>query len=697
MPLLDRLDTEPLPNRPDLKYWTLTDGSGLGPWLLHNAYDGLGRLIRKQVPAGTDNLNPPIVRSEHFYYDGSRRIQEQVFEPLTMPAAGGGNGKAAGVQQELVLAIGQGLPGAIQREFVHAPGYVDRLVCLYSGEGPGGGGTFNGGNAGSDPLYVLQDASYTVTGLVNQSGGVVEQYRYDPYGRVIEVGNPTPWPNTHRRNAVGHQGLFFDRLEATGPGANGAGGPQLLAAAPVNTLQPWATPPADLNPRGLYQNRNRTLDPVLGRFLQRDPNASGVMVASVELTPLLGNPITVFDSDSRLHDSLSLYQYTQSNPFTFRDPMGLETGDDAIAALFEQSLSVIDVLGKAKAAALDSVRRVAAYVALATEFSNLIIDRDIGIVGSLAGGALLSRACFSAGTRVTLDDGSLTPIECVELGDRVWSRDEASSSQNNSSVLAATSATSQNLSDDSIYEVSLTLDTILNGKLTARLLRSRSWVLAEGAAPGATLLLDLEGYGLTQSGVIDEVTLLPNVVQSSIRRGSVTGVYVTEQAKRARLWINSVGPIDTTESHLFYSADRDAWVQAQDLRVGECLASLDKPVYVHRVDLTEERSKVYNIEVEGSHEYFVGDRQVLVHNTCDVNRLNHIFGQARHRLGPLLKAFGGNARLAFEAVEAAAGPLARTAENTREGFYVVVRGFTVRVRGTFVEGEFRISTFFIEP
>ena len=38
----------------------------------------------------------------------------------------------------------------------------------------------------------------------------------------------------------------------------------------------------------------------------------------------------------------------------------------------------------------------------------------------------------------------------------------------------------------------------------------------------------------------------------------------------------------------------------------------------------------------------------------DVNKLNHIFGQAKHNMGPLLESFGGNQAKAFNALETAA-------------------------------------------
>ena len=56
----------------------------------------------------------------------------------------------------------------------------------------------------------------------------------------------------HPPNAVGHQGLFFDRFDAP------------------PTARPL-TPGAE----GLYHNRNRRYAPVLSRFVQRDPNVTG--------------------------------------------------------------------------------------------------------------------------------------------------------------------------------------------------------------------------------------------------------------------------------------------------------------------------------------------------------------------------------------------------------------------------------------
>ncbi len=96
-------------------------------------YDALGHRV-KQVKAGQTTL---------FYYDG-----------------------------ETVLAEYNGT-GSLQRYHVHGPTYVDEHVVLHE--------------AGATPAqdheyYYLLTSLYSVSGLADASGAVVERYRYDAYG-----------------------------------------------------------------------------------------------------------------------------------------------------------------------------------------------------------------------------------------------------------------------------------------------------------------------------------------------------------------------------------------------------------------------------------------------------------------------------------------------------------------------------------
>ena len=85
---------------------------------------------------------------------------------------------------------------------------------------------------------------------------------------------------------------------------------------------------------------------------------------------------------------------------------------------------------------------------------------------------------------------------------------------------------------------------------------------------------------------------------------------------------------------------------------------------------------------------------VWVHNSCDINKLHHIFGQARHNLDDLLLA-AGNREAAFNAVENAvqsqvnSGAVAGRFKTT-----VDVLGQTIEVRGQVIDGVAKIGTFY---
>jgi hypothetical protein len=58
------------------------EGLIFGPMVKHYTYDGLGRLIRTQSPfPDLQSAGSGEVRSERFYYDGIRRVQEVVIDP----------------------------------------------------------------------------------------------------------------------------------------------------------------------------------------------------------------------------------------------------------------------------------------------------------------------------------------------------------------------------------------------------------------------------------------------------------------------------------------------------------------------------------------------------------------------------------------------------------------------------------------
>ena len=78
----------------------------------------------------------------------------------------------------------------------------------------------------------------------------------------------------------------------------------------------------------------------------------------------------------------------------------------------------------------------------------------------------------------------------------------------------------------------------------------------------------------------------------------------------------SCGDIDTTSNHPFYVIGK-GWVTAGELEDGDEVYRLDGSTAVvtgSELERLTETIKVYNLEVEDYHTYFVGDVPVLVHN-----------------------------------------------------------------------------------
>ena len=108
----------------------------------------------------------------------------------------------------------------------------------------------------------------------------------------------------------------------------------------------------------------------------------------------------------------------------------------------------------------------------------------------------------------------------------------------------------------------------------------------------------------------------------------VTNVSVTETDILVHVYTDDGEEIKTTMFHPFYvknvADDKDVsyngeeWKAASNLSAGDELLTEDgKIVHVRevRIERLEESIKVYNLEVEGLHTYYVGEG-VLVHNMC---------------------------------------------------------------------------------
>jgi hypothetical protein len=169
-------------------------------------------------------------------------------------------------------------------------------------------------DAGRRATWPILDSGGDVIALcdlggANNSARVLTRIVYDAYGRVIGRSDPATPATGPPELRVGHKGLFFDRLDW------GIVDPLTLAETP--RLEPGATL--------LGYNRNRTLHVGWGRFLQRDPNATGLPVQAGLGFHGDGFDASVqgFDLAAHYGDGANVYEYVGSNPLGASDPTGL--------------------------------------------------------------------------------------------------------------------------------------------------------------------------------------------------------------------------------------------------------------------------------------------------------------------------------------------------------------------------------------
>ncbi len=284
----------------------------VGDTLQTAGYDGMGRRVVKAVQ-NSGGLNATY----HYYYEGQSQVELR-----------------DGSELVLKQYLWAGLAG----------GYIDELVEVRVNEDPS-----DLGEDDCERVYLaLQDANYNVQALVtgnaaasaaHNSGGVgavVERYEYTPYGvRSVYSGDglsdPYGFSATERsaRVVIGSTGQAYGLLEIGHQGL----------------LHDEET--------GIVYNRARHLHPMLGRFVQRDPNGTRIGLAPSMVVYLPWNPPQgigyiertlgslvlragkfpaghaieladqVLDPIWQYEDGANLYQFGGSNPTGRRDPLGL--------------------------------------------------------------------------------------------------------------------------------------------------------------------------------------------------------------------------------------------------------------------------------------------------------------------------------------------------------------------------------------
>ncbi|MBK8270432.1 MAG: hypothetical protein IPK83_19910 [Planctomycetes bacterium] len=254
-----------------------------------------------EEPCMRCGATPAVIRfTDHYFYDGVRRIQE------VRTLSGDPSRRVGGLTDDIVECApspGCAPPTVLNNQYIYGPDYVDELIAEVPRDL-------------AYPVLIFQDANYNVAGVMDwEYPEIFTQYYYDPYGNILACGGLT------KSLSAAHQGLFFDRF---------TGNPNAYVLQPfANDLVPFANAQGDIvHPVsfGVYQNRNRVYSPVLGRFLQRDPNETGMVLLTAAISNGVAPSILLsqFNANVLFSDGINLYSYVGANPLKRRDPLGLE-------------------------------------------------------------------------------------------------------------------------------------------------------------------------------------------------------------------------------------------------------------------------------------------------------------------------------------------------------------------------------------
>ncbi len=162
-------------------------------------------------------------------------------------------------------------------------------------------------------------------------------------------------------------------------------------------------------------------------------------------------------------------------------------------------------------------------------------------------------------------------------------------------------------------KIDLAMDGEDGDRFEIVLLRPLTWIEKSGAQPGGTVHLIVSEQGLDGPADVLAIEACPVIHPGNGR--IVTGTFTHVRGNILCLHLEEVDePLGVTANHTMYSADRDAFLTAGELQVGERLRLLNGLTHILSIEHVAGEQRVYNLEIHGAHVFHVTSRGVLVHN-----------------------------------------------------------------------------------
>ncbi len=583
-----------------------------GPMVKHYTYDGVGRLVRTQSPWPNPDLGGDNVRTERFFYDGIRRIQELVTDPVQNLSAAAMSSSAS-VQQAAATAVAvsseeldaSAAPASVEaaQAAESTPINVTTLAREYVW-GPGDNGIdelFAQFDESSKPWWIIQDTGGDIVAVVEVPNAnaapsstnlarVAAQWTYDAYGSVVSAEHLFPHPLMH----CGHKGMFFDRLDV--------GVIDLVSNSELPRLIPFS--------HAVYHNRNRLYNPQFGRFMQQDPNATAMALLDGSHSGRGAGAVALaFSTEERFGDGYNLYQYLASNPSNRSDPMGLSWDS------FEMVDSYLSENAGSTAAFMERIgsgAQVAGYVGAVflstlpfpiTSFAGdigadilegkmppeLVTARKVlGYIALAGASVFVAKTAYSAG---------VAAVKYVMThGFRGTARNLLSGGAGLAKRAWGWLSTRKPKGTPGTCSLCFTGSTVV-------------WTIT-----GLVPIADIQpgDLVLSQDEATCEVSFQPVLEKFTIFGAAITELQVLYQNGR-------IETVETTDEHPFWTEER-GWRRVDELKPGDTLRTKDGLAWVAAIRFGIARTEVYNFTVEHNSNYFVESSGIWVHN-CPANAM----------------------------------------------------------------------------
>jgi RHS repeat-associated protein len=400
------------------------------------------------------------------------------------------------------------------------------------------------------------------------SGEVAQQYRYSPYG-VLEEDITTEAIAPHRF-AGGH----YD--EAT----------------------------------GLLRFGARDYDPQVGRWTNKDP--LGFAAGDTNLYAYVsGDPVNGVDPSGLFVDTLTdgiavagcLFALARDNIYGSCDNLGSNLGNCAIAA-------AAFVLPFVSYGMLGLGQRLGRRTARAPD-----LPCGAGLCPCFVAGTLVATLAMSsvAGADFNAYVDSNAPIESLQVGQRVLTALSDEHDIRESEVTSDWQVIDLELGD-------------VDGQVLLTVLRPPEWLPHVDPDGDGTFELELPELRLRGLAHVIHVRGPPAIVDAPGRVVLSTVEHRVESV--LALSFDDDSEVVTTPNHPFYSVSR-GWTTAGELQLGEAVETPDGERTLASAEYQNAPQSVFNLEVEGDHEYLVGESGLRVHNNCGLDDL----GRFRRELG----------------------------------------------------------------